>query len=127
MEKFNVGDLVKVRYEAEDLSSLYFGWSATRDDMLGNEFKVQKVHPDFILINGCPFTFESVELVEKFEKWEPKFPEPYYFITSKVEISARYYDNHESSLKKHDLLGIFKTKEEAEKRRDDIKQFISTL
>ena len=63
---------------------------------------------------------------ERPEKWLPNAPEPHYYIDNTGEVRKDISLSF-AVIKKAYFMGIFQTKEEAEARRDAIRQFCETL
>lgn len=72
------------------------------------------------------FLFQELGVVEDGE-WKPQEDQVTYFINDMGGVSEAHYIEISSWKGTKDFLGVFPTREEAEQRRDQIKEFIKTL
>ena len=55
-------------------------------------------------------------------EWEPEINNQYWFLNESGEIKGRYWDNDVIDNSTRNFLGVFETKEKAEKRLKEIKE-----
>lgn len=58
------------------------------------------------------------------EVWSPAMREDYFFIGSDGSVNESYWDNHQTEKDCKDFLGVFKTREEAKARLEEIKRLL---
>lgn len=61
---------------------------------------------------------------KKDEKWEPEISERYYYIDDSGEVEYGLWDAFSIDQGRRDFLGVYRTKEEAQARLEEIKRLL---